>query len=149
MTSMAWVRENVVLRMRGDASYPEWTIINSNIEIFHKGIARMAYFLFSPFLWDIQKIIHLFGFFDGILYMALVYLIFKNRKVIWKDPALRIILIILVSYIFIFGIGTSNFGAGVRHRTKFIIEIVILAAPLIPRFIFSKKIKLRKYLNKL
>ena len=81
--------------------------------------------------------------------MALIYLIFKNRKVIWKDPALRIILIILVSYIFIFGLGTSNFGTGLRHRTKFVIEIVILAAPLIPRFIFFKKIKLNKYLNKL
>ena len=149
ITDMSWLRENIIVRMKGEASYPEWTIINSNIEIFYKGIVRMAYFLFSPFLWDIQKITHLFGFFDGILYMALVYLIFKNRKVIWKDPALRIILIILVSYIFIFGIGTSNFGAGVRHRTKFIIEIVILAAPLIPRFIFFKKIKLWKYLNKL
>ena len=149
ITDMGMLRENIILRMRGEASYPEWTIINSNIEIFYKGIARMAYFLFSPFIWDIQKLTHLFGFFDGILYMALVCLIFKNRKVIWKDPALRIILIILVSYIFIFGIGTSNFGAGLRHRTKFIIEIVILAAPLIPRFIFFKKIKLRKYLNKL
>jgi 4-amino-4-deoxy-L-arabinose transferase-like glycosyltransferase len=149
ITDMGWMRENIIVRMRGEASYPEWTIINSNIEIFHKGITRMAYFLFSPFIWDIQKPTHLFGFFDGILYMVLVCLIFKNRKVIWKDPALRIILIILVSYIFIFGIGTSNFGAGVRHRTKFIIEIVILAAPLIPRFIFFKKIKLRKYLNKL
>ena len=149
MTNMGMLRESITLRMRGEASYPEWTNIHSGIEIFYKGIARMAYLLFSPFLWDIQKPVHLFGFFDGLLYMALVYLIFKNRKVIWKDPALRIILIILVSYIFIFGIGTSNFGAGLRHRTKFIIEIIILAAPLIPRFIFFNKIKLRKYLKNL
>ena len=149
LTDMDMLRDSINLRMKGEASYPEWTIIHSNIEFFYKGIARMAYFLFSPFLWDIQKPSHLFGFFDGLLYMALIYLIFKNRKVIWKDPALRIILIILVSYIFIFGLGTSNFGTGLRHRTKFVIEIVILAAPLIPRFIFFKKIKLKKYLNKL
>ena len=92
-----------------------------------------------------KYIYNIFGFFDGLLYMALVYLIFKNRKVIWKDPALRIILIILVSYVFIFGIGTSNFGAGLRHRTKFVIELIILAAPLIPTFIFSNKVKFRKH----
>ena len=149
ITDMDWVKENINGRMRGAASYPEWTNINSNIEFFYKGIVRMMYFLFSPFFWDIKKTTHLIGFFDGLLYMALVYLIFKNRKIIWKDPALRMILIILVSYIFIFGIGTSNFGAGLRHRTKFIIEIIILAAPLIPRFIFFNKIKLRKNLKKL
>ena len=149
INDLSFLKENIVGRMRGEASYPEWTNINLNIEFFYIGIARMAYFLFSPFIWDVQKPIHLMGFFDGLLYMALVYLIFKNRKVIWKDPALRIILIILVLYIFVFGMGTSNFGAGLRHRTKFVIEIVILAAPLIPRFVFFKKIKLRKYLNKL
>ena len=77
--------------------------------------------------------------FDAFLYMILVYLIFRNRKVIWEDTALKIILLILISYFLIFGIGVSNFGTGLRHRSKFVIELIILAAPLIPRFIFLKK----------
>ena len=64
---------------------------------------------------------------------------FKNRKNIWNDPTLKIILLILVFYFFIFGVGTSNSGAAVRHRSKFFIEILILAAPFIPTFSFSKK----------
>jgi uncharacterized membrane protein len=61
--------------------------------------------------------------------------------VIWEEPALRAILIILAFYLFIFGFGVSNFGAGTRHRSKFVIEMIILAGPLIPTFIFSKKKK--------
>ncbi len=129
--------------MSGGAAYPEWTIINSPTEILYKTPVRALYFLFSPFPWDIKKKVHLVGMIDGLFYMALVFLIFRNLKVIWKDPALRIILLILFCYFLIFGIGVSNFGTGLRHRSKFFIELVILAAPFIPRFVFFKK-KLKK-----
>lgn len=140
--SIDWFLEIISRRMKGDASYPEWTRINSGIEIFYKGLARIAYFLFSPLPWDVKKLTHLVGMFDGFLYMSIVYLVFLNIKVIWKDPALRIILLILSIYLFIFGIGVSNFGAGLRHRSKFVIEMILLAAPLIPRlYLFKKKLK--------
>ena len=87
------------------------------------------------------------GVFDGFLYMILVYLIFRNRKTIWKDPALRIILMILLAYFIIFGVGVGNFGSAIRHRSKFTIELILLAAPFIPKFIFLNKKKLRKYLK--
>ena len=138
------LESNIEGRMTGDASYPDWTLISSPIEIIYKGIARFAYFLFSPFPWDIKKLSHIVALFDGLLYMVLVYLIYLNRKAIWKDPALRMILVLLSIYIFIYGIGSSNFGASFRHRTKFLIEMIILAAPLIPKFIYSKN-KIRKY----
>lgn len=130
-------------RLAGGAAYPEWTIINSPAEILYKTPVRALYFLFSPFPWDIKKKVHLVGMIDGLFYMALVFLIFRNLKVIWKDPALRIILLILFCYFLIFGIGVSNSGTGLRHRSKFFIELVILAAPFIPRFVFFKK-KLKK-----
>ena len=141
-----WLIENISKRMKGDATYPEWTTIKTPVELVYKGLLRSLYFLVAPFPWDVTKTIHLYGVFDGLLYLILIYLIIKNLKVIWKDPALKIILIILASYFFIFGVGTSNFGAGLRHRTKFVIELIILAAPLIPNFSFSHK-KLRKYDN--
>ena len=73
--------------------------------------------------------------------MILVYLMFRNRKAIWKDPALRTILIILLAYVIIHGVGVGNFGSGIRHRTKFVIGIILLAAPFIPKFIFANKKK--------
>ena len=142
--NLGYLTDNISKRMKGDASYAEWTNINSPVEFFYKGFLRMLYFLFSPFPWNISKPTHVIGCIDGILYMILVYLIILNRKIIWKDPALRIILLILIFYFLIFGIGTSNFGAGLRHRSKFVIELIILAAPLIPKFIIFRKNKIKE-----
>jgi hypothetical protein len=146
LTDISRLRLEVGGRLIGDASYPEWLNVKTPIEVFYKSFTRVMFFLFSPFPWDVTKPIHWIGVFDGFLYMFIVYLIFRNRKVIWKDPALRLIFIILAFYFFAFAFGVSNFGAGTRHRTKFVIEMIILAGPLIPKLIFSKK-KLRKYLR--
>lgn len=135
-----FLKDTVInLKVKGDAAYPEWTKIDSNIEFFYKIPLRSIYFLFSPFPWDVKKTSHIIGMLDGSLYMFLAYLIFCNRKVIWKDPALRIILIVVLAYIIIFGVGVGNFGSGLRHRSKFAIELILLAAPLIPKFNFLNK----------
>ena len=126
---------------RGEASYPEWTKVHSFNELFYKGPIRSLYFVFSPFPWDVKKPYHLIGLLDAFLYMYLVFLIFQNRKIIWKDPALRVLLIILLSYLIVFGVGVGNFGTGIRHRTKFTIIFILLAAPLIKKLIFIKKNK--------
>ena len=112
-------------------------------EIFYKGLVRIIYLLFSPFPWDVKEPVHLIGMFDGLLYLVIIYFILRNIKTLWKDPILKLILIILICYFFIFGVGVSNFGAGTRHRSKFVVELIILAAPFIPRFTFLKKIKFR------
>ena len=148
-SSPAFLTETINLKVKGDAAYPEWTKINSNIELLYKIPIRSVYFIFSPFPWDVSKKSHLVGVLDSFLYMILVYLIFCNRKAIWKDPALRIILIILLTFIVVYGVGVGNFGSGIRHRSKFTIEFILLAAPLIPRFIFSNKKKIKNILDKL
>ena len=45
----------------------------------------------------------------------------------------------LLCYIFVFGIGVGNFGTGIRHRSKFAVIFILLAAPLLKSFVFSKK----------
>tara|TARA_B110000483_G_scaffold21237_1_gene23960 strand:- start:291 stop:1514 length:1224 start_codon:yes stop_codon:yes gene_type:complete len=139
--SPSFLKETINFKVKGTARYPEWTKINSNIEFFYKIPIRSFYFLFSPFPWDVKKLSHLVGVLDSFLYMILVYLMFRNRKAIWKDPALRTILIILLAYVIIHGVGVGNFGSGIRHRTKFVIGIILLAAPFIPKFIFANKKK--------
>ena len=116
---------------------------SANIEYFYKLPIRSIYFLFSPFPWDVKKISHLVGLFDSLLYITLAFLIFLNLKAILKDPTLKIILLILICYFIIFGVGVSNFGTGIRHRSKFLIELILLAGPLIPKLSFSK-IKLKR-----
>lgn len=123
----------------GEASWPKWTIAKTPIELLYKAPIRSLYVVFAPFPWDVKKTKHLIGMFDAFLYVYLTFLILTNIKVIWRDPALRYILIILISYIFVFGIGVGNFGTGIRHRSKFVIMFILLAAPMLKRLIFFKK----------
>ena len=130
---------NLKKAYRGDASLPAWTKINYPHELLYKGPVKSIYFIFSPFPWDIKKKYHIIGLLDSFLYLWLSVLILKNIKTIWRDPVLRILLILLASYIFIFGISMGNFGTGIRHRLKFVIMFILLAAPFLPRIIFFKK----------
>ena len=138
--------ENLIMKTqlstRGAAEWPEWLKINTKIEIIYKSPIRSMYFVFAPFPWDISKLKHLIGMFDGLLYAYLAYLIFRNRQEIWKDPALKTVLLILIAYIFVFGFGVGNFGTGIRHRSKIVIMFILLAAPLLPKFTFFKKGKI-------
>ena len=125
--------------IRGDASYPEWFIIKEPVELIYKSPLRALYFLVSPLPWDVKKVYHLFGMLDGLFYLYLLVLIFINRKKIISDPGLRNIAIILFSLFILFGWGVGNFGTGLRHRAKFFVSILLLAAPLLPKLIFYRK----------
>jgi hypothetical protein len=50
-------------------------------------------------------------------------------------------LILLLCFIFVYGFGVGNFGTALRHKTKFTFMFVLLAAPLIKSFVFSKSNK--------
>lgn len=124
------------------ASYPSWLTVNNNYELFTKGIIKSFYFLYSPFIWDIKTPYHLIGLLDGTLYLILTFYIIKNWHIIWTNPITRIIVLILIAYIIVYGLGVGNFGTGIRHRSKFTVLFIVLAAPKIHKFIFSTKKKL-------
>ncbi|WP_435116899.1 ArnT family glycosyltransferase [Candidatus Pelagibacter bacterium nBUS_49] len=133
--------ERINISNRGLASYPEWTKVNSIGELFFKVPIRGVYFIYSPFPWDIKSPTHLIGMFDAFVYIYLSFLIFKNRRVILKDPALMMILLILITYILLFGLGVGNFGTGLRHRSKIIILMLLLAAPYLKGISLLHKFK--------
>ena len=130
-------RINIV--MLGNSSYPTWLTINNQNEIFTKGIIKMFYLLYSPFIWDIKTPFHIIGLFDAILYFILTFYILKNRRNIFSDPILRFIVLLFIAYLIIYGIGTGNFGTGIRHRSKFVVILIVLAAPKIHKYLFSSK----------
>lgn len=135
------VLEEIRNRNINRASFPEWTVPKTFIELIYKAPIRVLYFMFSPFMWDVTKLSHLFGLFDGIFFMILFILVIKNIKLIWTDEILKTILMILISYFILYGLSTGNFGTGLRHRTKFLIVSIILVAPWIPKIIFNTKKK--------
>jgi hypothetical protein len=123
----------------GEASFPEWIIPRNSIELVYKAPPKVAYFLFSPFPWDVKKTNQLIGMFDGFFYMYFTFLIFRNIKIIWRDDNLRAILLILLSYIIVFGLVVGNFGTSIRHRLKFFLAILLLISPFIPKIKLFKK----------
>lgn len=141
LTDPNFFNVKTIVSTKGEASFPQWTVAKSFSELIYKTPIRAAYFTFSPFPWDIKKKIHLIGFLDSVLYFYLAFLIYSNRVIIWKDPALRILFIILVFYLLLFGIGVGNFGTGIRHRSKFVIMFILLSGPLIKRLVLSKNMK--------
>jgi len=126
-------------KVKGDASYPEFLKVNSKTEFIYKAPLRMIYFVLSPFPWNVKKPSHLIGLLDSLLYFYLTFLIFRNFKNIKNDIALKVILIVLLAYFFVFGLGVGNFGTAIRHRVKFVFWMILLAAPLIQRFVLFKE----------
>tara|TARA_Y100000389_G_scaffold205091_1_gene263010 strand:- start:2273 stop:3487 length:1215 start_codon:yes stop_codon:yes gene_type:complete len=119
------------------ASYPSWLYINNIYEIFTKGLIKIIYFLYGPFIWNISHPVHLLGLFDGFLYIGLTICVIKNWKPILSNPYLLMILIILIMYLTIYGLGIGNFGTGIRHRSKFVVMIIVLAAPKLITFVYK------------
>ena len=121
------------------SNYPAWTIPSDTIDFIPKIFLRIIYFLYSPFPWDIKRYDHLMGLADSILMIYISICFWRNRKLIWKNPLTRFLLILLLTYFILYGLGTSNFGTSIRHKTKFIFIFVCLAAPKLLNLMTSKK----------
>ena len=140
-TNFEWAFYRMEMNIRGDASYPEWLQISTINEFIYKTPIKVIYFLYSPFPWDFEKSIHFWGMIDSLFYISITYLIYCNRKIILKSNTLKFIFLILVCLLIVYGIGVGNFGTGIRHRSKFLFFLLILAAPLIPKIKFFSKVR--------
>ena len=96
----------------------------------------MFYFLYAPFPWDIKSPKHLIGLFDAIFYIYLSICVFRNRKNLYENPKTRFLIFILISYIFVYSFGVGNFGTGIRHRLKFLVILIAIAAPKLKKIKF-------------
>ncbi|WP_196259676.1 ArnT family glycosyltransferase [Pelagibacterium limicola] len=121
------------VRARGDASYPVWLVASNGLELVYLVPLRVAYFLFSPFPWDVRQAAHFIGLADGLIFMALTFAVAANFDLIKRNKAALMVFLILAGLIVAFSMGTSNFGTALRHRSKFVFILVILAVPAYTR----------------
>jgi hypothetical protein len=128
-------------RLDANTAYPDWLIINNIYEFFPKLLVKTIYFLYSPFAWQIKSFSQIIGFIDGTLYLILTIYLIKNIKGIWANPIARLLFIIFLTYIVIHGLGVGNFGTAIRHRSKFVVILIVLAAPVLHKFIFNSQKK--------
>lgn len=104
------------------AAYLHGMSPDSILEIIIYTPIRIAYFLFTPFPWQISSVVDLLGLVDVGLYWMLIFFGIKGLKEIKKNNKLAFysVILILVAELFVFSWGTSNYGTAIRHRLKFI-----------------------------
>lgn len=117
-------------RLRGGAQYPSFLSLQGADDVLLKTVPRTVYLLFSPFPWDVRALVHAIAMIDSLIYLLLFYYIFARWRLI-KRENVHLMLIILVPLIIAFSIGTSNFGAAMRHRAK-IAPLIICMFPVFP-----------------
>ena len=125
----------------GVAAYPSWLIADTPMQFLLLLIPKSLYFLFSPFPWDISKFKHFIGMLDGVVYMLLFLSIYSHRKYIKSNNQAILLLVFIIFLCLIFSIAVGNFGTGIRHRSKILPIIIVLAAPFIYRALFSRRKK--------
>lgn len=124
--------------VRGSAAYPAWMVPVDGFDLVWAVPIRALYLLFSPFVWDVSDPRHFAGLVDGLLYAFLVLGIAANWRRIAQNPAAICILFVAVALIIVFGAGTGNFGAALRHRAKMLPLLAALAAPVFASVLTSK-----------
>lgn len=90
--------------------------------------ARMIYFHLSPFPWDIKSPRHLLGLVSALLYTFLFYRIYKGWPKLKERPEHEVMFFMLLGLTFVFAIGVTNIGTAIRHKAKFLILILLMAA---------------------
>ena len=88
---------------------------------------RFLLFLFTPLPWMVKKIIDLMAFADAMVFVWIFIVIFRARKWIIHDRLMLGMLLCCLIGMFVFAMGTVNFGTAVRHRAKFFPIVVALA----------------------
>lgn len=142
----SWLRmdtlvERASIMYTGGAAYPSWLIADTPMQFFLLLVPKLFYYLFSPFLWDISKFSHLLGMLDGVVFIMLFLLIYSHRKYITSNPQAFTLLVFVIFVSLVFTIAVGNFGTGLRHRSKILPIVIIIAAPFIYRVLLFKKKK--------
>ena len=114
---------NNIKNLNSEASYPDFLIIENLYDLFLKTLPRIIYFFYSPFIWEVSNFRHLFGVLDGLIFLIICLLGFSFKLL--KNKFFIYFLIIYGPLLLLFSLSTFNFGTGIRHRSKYIVFIII------------------------
>lgn len=115
----------------GSAAFPEWMRVRGGLSDTWKIPIRFTAFLFSPLVpFLVRSLRHLLGVLDAVLYLFLLWNLWRNRKVVMQNQTAVVLLIVFLTLCLVFSLGVSNFGTAIRHRAKMSPLILLLAAGL-------------------
>ena len=120
-------RETATEETRGGSAYPAFVAGIDPVTQPWGVPLRIAYFLFSPFPWDIATLRHLQGLVATAAFLAVAIGIWRGRERIRGNRRAQAVLFITGAMVFVFAFGTTNIGTSIRHRTKFFFALAALA----------------------
>lgn len=126
--SVAGVSEYLGTASRGRAAYLGGVVLHSPVDLLWQLPLRMVYFLFAPFVWSGLSREDLLGVLDALLYAGLAALILRSRRGLWLNRGARVVALVLLVVAGMFAMGTSNYGTGLRHRSKVAPLMIVVAA---------------------
>tara|TARA_X000000950_G_scaffold102342_1_gene129284 strand:+ start:31382 stop:32620 length:1239 start_codon:yes stop_codon:yes gene_type:complete len=133
-------KNNIILKHKGLASFPLFLIPYNFIEFIYLTPIRAIYFIGSPFIWELKKFDHIIPFIDSsFVLICFTLLVFEINKFKHYNKMQTLILILLISLLLVYSLGTGNFGTAFRHKSKFIILLFILVSPSLFNFLKFKK----------
>ncbi|MFW0778476.1 MAG: hypothetical protein ACN2B6_12245 [Rickettsiales bacterium] len=124
-------------RQEANTAYLTGLTPSNPLDLVWQAPVRVIFLLTKPFPWDVRSFGHAIVFFDAVIWWLIIYLLIKNWSEIRRNPACLALICMAAVALVAFSYGTSNFGTGVRHRTKFFVIAWVLVYPFLPRFRFG------------
>jgi hypothetical protein len=103
---------------RGRTAYLEGSSFRRPLDFVLLAPLRLAYFLFTPFIWMKLSPKDMFALLDAFLYVWLAIGLYRSRHYIRTNPTALAVLLVLLALVTTFSLFTSNYGTAVRHRSK-------------------------------
>lgn len=111
---------------RGETAYLTGIEINNLFQLLLFSPIKLIYFISSPMPWSVRNFNDLISFFlDAVFYLITLAIFIRYFSAIRQRPILAILLLIIFTGWFIFGLGISNAGTALRHRFKLFYVIIV------------------------
>ncbi|MCA0985134.1 hypothetical protein LCL89_13970 [Halobacillus yeomjeoni] len=125
----------------GGSAYLTSLNIDTLWEVVLYAPIKMFYFLTSPLPWGWRGFSDAASFsYDGLIYFVLLILVvIKFRDQVMNQPILLGLLVMILTTVFIFGIGVDNAGTSMRHRYKLVYLVAMLAVFVIDQMMKGKE----------
>lgn len=133
MFTVETISARMALAQNADSGYLESLRADSWFDVAWQTPLRMAYFLFSPMVWDIEKASYLVGFFDAVLYLVVIISLARASPRLRKVPAAWFVAGLALLLLVALALNTLNAGTALRHRAKLapLLLVLVTAAPFV------------------
>lgn len=135
------------IRDGGRTTYGINIDLSSNIASLYSIIKIYIYYLFAPFPWQIAGVSDLYAGLESAMRMILIFYSVRH----WRNAfgpqrrLLGLMLLVYFSITFVWAIGTTNYGTGLRHHMlSWWIIVVAGVPPLMSQLVGSRLVGVSK-----